>query len=246
MNQKQMTRLILIYVVLVLATAMLMGCQTAQFSPTPSSGQLPVYRHDLKIKLNGVKFNGTGVAERAPKYEVEVNPKDPIDRIIWQTCHQEQVVDRPKTGWFNDTYTFTLNNVSPIEDQTSCPLSITILTEKTRRNALALIEFTDVRPEVSLAATVRCNGQSTLYSKGVSVCQASSGLIQEIEFSEPVIHTGSINNCATMDKGPQKVFRFAMPEGHCTYYFGANTKHANGKRLLHRLQTVGYSEVTPR
>lgn len=224
----------------------LTGCSLFQYEqlPVPSAGE--TYKHDLSVKINGVSYVGVGVVKRASSYKLEVFPEGKIDRIMWRTCNREEVVDKPPSGWFSNKFEFTVTPAAGLEDITSCGLQITVLEEKKRRNGFAFFDFEDARPEVSLPAKVTCNGKLQSLS-GVSVCQSASGLVQQIFFSSPVVQSGSSPECDIMRpfQGDETIYRFAMPPGECTYYFVAQTKATNGKRLLHRLTTIGYTDVLP-
>jgi hypothetical protein len=212
----------------------------------PAPSKQDVYKLDLQVKINGKDFSGIGVVPQAPAYEIVVYPQDKIDRIIWQTCNREEVVDRPNTGWFNKSYRFSFTPLSPIEDEKACALQITVLTEKTNRVGMALFAFTDKRVEVNVPATVRCNGRSDQYPGGVSVCQSAAGLTQQIEFRDPVINAGVKGACNVMKTDNEKVYTFEMPLDKCTYYFVAQDKASNGKRRVHRLETAGYNFIPVR
>lgn len=212
------------------------------YTPNPDD----VYKHDLRLEVNGAVINGVGVVRYAPEYRVRVYPPGKIDRIMWRTCNREETVDKPDTGWFSNRYEFTIAPVQGFEDVNSCALSITVLEEKKRRNGFAMVEFEDRRPEVKLEASVACNGVVTK-ANGVSICQSASGLIQQISFAVPVVQKGASPECDVMRPldSDEKTYRFAIAKGECSYYFVAQERASNGKRYVHRLTTIGYSDVPP-
>lgn len=223
----------------------LIGCSTGQFDTSYINIEQKTFKHDLLIEINGEKFIGTGVVKKSNQYDITIFPSDKIERIIYSTCHEEQVIDKPETnGWFKKSISFSIKNVPNVSDVVSCSLEVIVLDEQSRRNAFATIEFQDQRTEVQLPALVKCNGIIKRYDTGVSICQSAYGLIQQIDFTEPVIHDGSKPECEVIKESgvDKKSFTFVMPKGNCTFYFGAQRK-INGKRVLHRLQTIGYSEV---
>lgn len=222
----------------------LTACSSLQFPATPDPSKT-TFKHDLMMEVNGVKFKGTGVIPRAAQYKIKLFPQDKIDRVFWHTCHQEDVIDKPDTGWFTKAYEFYLSDVPGVQDVNACALDIVVMDQQSRRNGFATLEFLDTRPEVSLPALLKCNGVTTFYDKGVSICQSAEGLIEQLKFNEPVVQTGAKPECDVMKALDDKTFTFVMPRGKCTYYFTADRK-IGGKRVSHRLQTVGYSEVPPK
>jgi hypothetical protein len=220
---------------------MLSSCSSIVLPEKPETAGI-TFKHDLIVEVNGSKFKGIGVVPRHSQYTVKITPDEKIDRLIWQTCHQDDVIDKPKTGWFNKSYEFVLKDVPGVVDVTSCSLELISMNEAHRQNAFATIEFLDTRPEVSLPALLKCSGVMTNYSQGVSICQSSAGLVQQITFSEPVVNEGADGTCNVMNSKDRLVYTFFMPKGKCTYYFVAKTKLGE-KRLLHRLQTIGYTDV---
>lgn len=245
-NERRERRSVLILCALVVGyffVSVLSGCVSTELA-VPSANE--TYRHDLKVKINGITFNGIGVAKAASRYEIEVYPPGKIDRIMWRTCNREEVVDAPDLGWMEKKYKFVIEPVQGLEDVTSCGLQITVLEEKKRRNGFAFIDFEDRRPEVSLPARLACNGVVNTVN-GVSVCQSAVGLYQQINFDVPVIQNGSSLECDVMVpfNGDESVYRFTMPPGDCTYYFVAQEKALNGRRFVHRLNTKGYTDVPP-
>jgi hypothetical protein len=227
---------------LILFSIILGACSTGQFDTSYINIDKKTFKHDLQVDINDEKFIGTGVVKKANVYNVTVYPDEKIERIIYTTCHEEQVIDKPKTnGWFKKSISFSLNNVPNVSDVSSCSLEIITLDQESRKNSFATIEFQDERLEVQLPVTLKCNGIIKKYETGVSICQSATGLIQQINFSEPVIQAGATQNCDVMKSIDDKTFTFAMPQGNCSYYFGAQRK-VGGKRVLARLQTIGYTD----
>jgi hypothetical protein len=232
-----------LYITIIYVSLFIFSCSSGQFDTSYVNIENKTFRQDLVVDINGEHFVGSGLVKKAQDYNVVVYPDDKVERIIYSTCHEEQVIDKPKTnGWFRKSISFTLKNVPNVSDVSSCSLEIIVLDEQSRRNAFATIEFQDQRPEVQLPALVKCNGVIQQYNSGVSICQSAMGLIQQINFNEPVIQAGVKGSCDVMKSIDDKTFAFMMPKGKCTYYFGSNRK-LNGKRLLARLQTIGYSDI---
>lgn len=207
----------------------------------PQTSDGAIYRHDLTLEINGQKCVGTCVVPMADRYKVVIYPHGKIDRIMWQTCHQESVVDSPKSGWFDKKYGFEFRQAAGIEDSKACALEVGVFEERKKRNGWAVVDFQDARPETSLPASLKCNG-SVFSTTGVSICQSASGLIQEIAFGTPVIVRPS-PECAVLTTKDEKTYTFPLAKGKCTYYFVSNLKTDKGVRRMHRLNTIGYSEV---
>lgn len=225
------------------ASFFLLACVTTRQLYTPDGNA--VYMHRLSIDVNGKSFKGVGVVPLASEYKIEVDPPGKIDRIVWRTCSREDVIDEPSTGW-SGKFKFKISPTPGLEDVNSCALEIVVLEQKKRRNAFGLIEFQDRRPQISLPAKLSCNGVQTL-EQGVAVCQSSAGLYQQIEFDVPVVQAGAEHNCDVVRplRGNERIYRFPMAQGACTYYFVAKQKHENGERLALRLSTIGYTDVPP-
>ena len=86
-----------------------------------------------------------------------------------------------------------------------------------------------------LPAHVICNGLE-YDSKGVTVCQSRSGLIQRIVFKSNVLVSPD-EGCPISDiKGLS--FDIILKEGKCTYAF---MDASNG--LIHRFTAYGYKEI---
>ncbi len=237
--------------VFVMIFLMVTGCSLFQYKQLPEYNAKATYKHDLVLDINGARVNGVGVAELADVYKVRVYPPGLVDRIMWRTCAKEEVIDKPdvqSSSWFNG-YKYVDFIISPafgLSDINACPLKIEVLEEKKRRNGFAYVDFKDRREEISLISDLTCNG---VYSqnRGVSICQSAAGLYQQIIFPADVVQVGSNPECNVMKplKGDEKVYRFSIAEGVCVYDFISNSKAPNGKRISHRLITVGYTDVPP-
>lgn len=201
----------------------------------------------LHIEMDGNHFYGIGLIKARPKYKVIVHPDLRITRLQWRTCHQEKTIDRPETGWFNNRAEFELHTQTGIEDNRACALEV-IAMQGGSRVAFATVDFTDVRPEVALPFVTKCDGDALKSYFGVGICQASRGLVQRVEFETPVLQEGAKPECNSMRAVPgtnEKVYEFEMMPGKCTYYFVSNVKNKEGKRIIGRLNTIGYTDLYP-
>lgn len=231
--------------VFILFLFLLSSCGLMDQKQLPSFNTKDTYKATLKFKVNGKKYEGIGVIPLADQYEFEVEPEGKIDRIIWSTCTGEEIIDKPKTGWFNRKYSFTVKHINKLEDESTCgSLNITVLEEKKRRNAFGFAEFKDRRPEFKQQGLLKCNMKQN-FVEGVAVCQSAAGLYQQISFPNPVVHTGANEGCDVIEHKVDKTFLFKIAPDICTYIFTAQEKSPNGKRIKLRLSTRGYTDAPP-
>ena len=219
----------------------IIACASAPLPDYSKNIETKTFKHDLLVDVNGVRFRGVGVAKKASAYHITIYPTEKVDRLTYTTCSLQNTIDQPKTGWFSGKVEFDLNDIPGISDVHSCSLQILAMNEDNRVNMFALIEFQDTRPEISLPATVKCNGDTKYYPDGVSICQTAAGLIEQITFAESVIQKGSSPQCDVMKTNDDKTFTYYIAPSNCTYYFSSQ-RQINNKRVSHRLQTLGFTE----
>lgn len=220
---------------------LLAGCSLTPVVDTQKQAE-QTYRKDMLVKVNDKEYPGVGVLPVSSFYKITVYPKEKISRLIVQNCHREFVIDKPKTGWFKTEYTFSIAPLTDVETNKLCQLEIAALNENTK-NSFAFFEFDDTRPEVSLQSFLKCNGAYTVSNAGVSLCQSAEGLEQQIFFQERVMIGEIPSNCNEPKSEDGIFWSFVPNKSKCSYYFVARTKHKNGKRLMHRLTTLGYSAI---
>lgn len=220
------------------------GCSILQ---TQSANEMAskTFRKDLKFEIDGKTYSGVAVLPRKPTYEIIFHPETKIERFIIQTCHRDATIDKPKTGWFSNKFTYKFTPQPGIEDSMSCPLEIAALDLNQTKNGFAFIEFQDQRPEISLKANIKCNGDYNLET-GVGVCQSAAGLLQQVFFSEKVLLEGVTGECEGPESNDGFFWNWIMKDEKCVYYFVARTKHKNGKRLAFRLNAIGFNSVPVR
>lgn len=223
------------------------GCTTLNTDPAltaPTGSPTVEYRSDLVLDVNGVKYPGTGVAALSQSYKVTVYPEASIDRIIWTTCNQQHVVDKPGESFWdqisgNNQYSFTLNPDIDLEGSNACALEISVLTEHQNITGYGLIDFMDARPVYQkIKATARCNGYTSVPT-GVYVCQSAQNLVQDFVFDRPVISGTPVVGCSIpVDVDGGRIhYRLTLSSGKCLYIFG--DKDGN----FFRLNAIGYNEV---
>lgn len=200
------------------------------------------YRKQLKFEVDGKTYEGVAVLPRKTSYQITIMPEEKMTYYIFQTPHREVVFDKPETGWFNKKFTYNYAPQYGLEDRGYMPLEIAALNKEQVADSFAFIEFQDARPEISLEANIRCNGNFDT-ANGVSLCQTAKGLIQEIFFQEKVLITPSENGCAEPETKDGYFWKIQTSEGECPYYFTAQKKHSNGKRMSHRFTVISYTKI---
>lgn len=231
----------LLIILSIFSIASITACSMLEIKD-PQKEAEKIYKKDLQLIIDGEKYTGVAVLDRKSSYSITIIPEEKSDRIIIQSCHRDITVDKPKTGWFSSKYTFIYSPIVGIEDNRNCALEIASLT-KERNNSFAYIDFKDVRPEISLKASMKCNGE---YSnpKGVSICQSAAGLRQSIIFEEKVLIDGIDFNCNVLETKDGYFWEWNMVPEKCVYYFVSQRKLENGKRVSHRLNALGFT-TTP-
>lgn len=233
---------VLICLVFMMALFSTFGCASISTPEDVKRLAVETFRKDMKVVVDGVEYRGTGVLPIRPAYKIQITPKEKASRLILQNCHREIVIDKPKTGWFSKTYQIDFAPIDVAESGKLCQLEIASTNEQVK-NSFAFFEFDDSRPEVSLQALLKCNGQQSFSRAGVSLCQSAEGLEQVISFSQKVVNEGNIEECNQPESKDGFTWVFIPNKNKCSYYFVAQKKHPNGKRLAHRLTSIGYSMI---
>jgi len=189
------------------------------------------YKRDMLIEINGHKAEGTLVVPKADDYEIKAKFRGKGDLVTLQTCHREE--QQEKLG--KDEKILFIP-VKGLEDAPGCFLEIAAFDHK-GRHSWSLIDFEN--DLFQLPALIRCNG--VVYnSRGVTICQSKQGLLQEIEFSEPVIQAES-GSCGKLSSSTGMTLRYAIKPKICTYVFEGVE---SGK--LHKLTTLGGEKIIVR
>lgn len=194
------------------------------------------YRRDIDLEINDQKFEGVAVPAPHHKYEIKIRPKGgaQVNMLTITTCHREIVLDEPKADfWTTNRITYTYRPIKGIEDGMGCLLDIGAY-NKEGRHAWATVDF--ISRLDTLPAKLRCNG-SDFDAKGVSICQAKTGLIQKISFPERVKVSPDTEHCNVMKSVDGQNFEYIVPRGECSFYFGTK----DGK--FHRHTTLGYESI---
>ena len=195
------------------------------------------YKRDMTIFINGQKHYGMAVAKPSHSYKLKIHAKGKLDLLTIASCHREVVKEHAgEGGLFGDRKKakFRYNPIEGIETVYPCPLRINGYEEQKQRHSQAFIDFESYK--FNLRAVLSCNGRITGV-KGVSVCQARAGLIQEIKFISPV-NTAFDDDCSIPIPNDKMRFQFKIPEGQCAFVF---EDMQTGE--LHRLTTYGYNDI---
>lgn len=226
-------------IIIFMIFSLLTGCSLMQVQDAQKMAE-QTYRKYLKFKVDGKEYFGVAVLPRKSSYEIKFFPETKITTYLIQTCHRDEPIDKPKTGWFSNEFEYRFLPQAGIEDQGACPLEVAALEESQKKDGFAFIEFRDVRGEISLDGNLRCNG---VFEKvqGTAICQSAEGLIQEIFFNQKVLIEKAGNSCPNPESEDGFFWRLKMPKDKCSYYFTAREKHKNGERLSLRLTTIGYT-----
>lgn len=204
------------------------------------------YKRDMIVKVNGQVFEGAAVLKKAPKYSFHVEARGDLDLFVMTSCHKEEskesawnVQTEIKTGLFGwgrkkidkkREVKFDFHP-TPLEADGDCAVELGGYELEKGRHSWAFIDFES--ENYKLPAFVECNGRA-YNSKGVTVCQARSGLAQRITFKKPVDIAS--NDCGI--EGSGKSFEFGIKRGKCAVIFG----HKESK-TFHKLTLLGYEKI---
>lgn len=197
------------------------------------------YKRDMDLKINGHQGEGVLVVPRKSVYKFDIKSTGKLDLFTFTTCHREQTREKAgQRGWFRDKKRRKFDfKPAPIERESlACPAELGGYERGKGRHSWGFIDFE--HPALNLPALVSCNG-SVYNSRGVTVCQAKVGLMQEIKFSQPVLAPEK-NVCIILKSSDGgKTYRFKMPKGRCSFRFLT----AKGQEKWHRLTTLGYESI---
>lgn len=198
------------------------------------------YRRDMGLTVDGYQGTGTIVVPRAASHHVDIQSAGTLDLFTFETCHRENSIENAgDKGWFADRHHAAVDYVPirGLEDTGSCVIRMGGYERTQGRHSWAMIDFEDA--EDTLPADVKCNGEHW-QSRGVTICQAKQGLIEQITFPVEVVISPTAQ-CPMPEPSDGKTFLFNMPARECVYAF---TEVAPlGKQRRHRLTTVGYQSI---
>jgi hypothetical protein len=194
------------------------------------------YKRDMRMKINGVEYRGVAVPPRSEVYDFELETVGDINMLTVTSCHREDVFEEPTKGWFkaNNKFKYSYRPLKGIEDGRGCLLDIGSYERTKGRHSWATVDF--VTATETLPATITCDGV-VLKTGPVSICQAKAGLTQRIRFDQPMKVSPDKWCEANMRTENGLLFEYEIPDGECTFYYGAK----DGR--LHRHSTLGYRQI---
>ncbi len=207
-----------------------------------------VYKPDLVIGADGVNFSGMGATALADKTDISVWSQIDIDRVEISTCSRHDVCQIKggalacdsarfdvSVDWFGNPGKTMLYHFIPDrkERDDSCANMLIAIYDK---NVLAAWGYLVLRtnPLDNFPAQFTCNATDWQF-RGVSVCSAKAGTIQEINFAASVDNFRAEDSC-NIKKISDKEFEFQPAVGWCRASFGQGLKY-------HDVIMNGYDEV---
>lgn len=191
-----------------------------------------IYKRDMEITVNGMKFYGVGVVPPASKYEIQIKTQGKLDLFILKNCHREWTESNHQK---EVKYTYVPN--TEIETKDACPMMFVGLEKEKGRHSWGMIEFE--KSDATLESSLACNGVLSK-GRGVSVCQSHAGLVQRISFAAPMKVTPD-ERCNIPISADGKMWEFPIVVGECVYEF---LEPVSSK--WHRLVTFGYDQILVR
>ncbi len=218
------SRVALIAVIVSIGVVLLGGCSVSEKLLDTQK----VYKRTLRFRVNGEAAEGVYSAKKNSSYRLDLALPGKPNILKMTTCHRERIYLRPGKELSLDY------RPSHVEASAPCAMEISALEDGGTKNQWGMIDFK--LDEETLPALVHCNGEQTR-AVGSQVCQSRVGLLQAIEFAQPVSALAA-EGCGKMegDTTPGR-FSFAMPKEACFFLF------ADGAGRLFRLVTFGYDEV---
>jgi len=197
------------------------------------------YKRDMVLEVNEFQGDGVLVVPYKDKYEFNITAQGKLDLFTFTTCHREQTKEKAGGRWYSGPKSTSFDYKPTLleSEGVACPAILAGYSKK-GKHSWGIVEFE--HPDLTLPALLSCDG-SVYNTRGVSICQAKRGLLQEIKFSEEVI-VAIENVCIELTSKDNKTFRFKMPERECTFRFVTK----NGEEKWHRLTTVGYEMILVR
>lgn len=229
----------------------LFGNSSQKITRTP----IWVYKPDLLLGVDGETFSGMGVSALKEQTDLQVWSPVDADRIEISSCSRHDVCQLKggqlacdvktkaylsgrfeiETGWFGDPGKYFVYHYRPDrkERDDSCSQ---LMIEVYDKNTLASWGYLALRdnPDNNFPAKFTCNANDWTF-KGVSVCAAKAGTIQEINFDLPVTDYKANDKCG-IKKISDKEFEFKPQSGWCRASFEQNKK-------FHDVIMDGYEEV---
>lgn len=225
---------------------LLAGCATSPSNP--ASQPTPVYELTLSGVLDGIPFSGVAMGNSGPSHTLTIQSDGTIPYVIGQTCHRfdkhEKAIDQ---GWIKETksWSYAYTQAPTIEDTGDCPLRICAYetTVGTPPVQCAVVDFKN--PRYTHPARNICNG-SDAATTGKMLCHTKTGLIERVQFDEPMRVAGPVKQPDQADEtktytipfqcegkfidSDNMLFQYVMPASECyIIFYAAKPPHARTK-----------------
>lgn len=207
----------------------LSGCASVKQKLNPEVYYERSLRVEYKHNKEWYRFTGVGVLPLKNKYELKIsNPsRGRLDFVKFHTCHQEHTFNSEGSKMEFSFWT------GDIEQSGNCLVKIDSY-DKDGEHGWAVLETRT--SDATLPATLYCNGYK--YQDTVTICQSRHGLIQKIEFKEPVRLSMLVDDkCKIAAPNKFTSLEFQIKSRVCVYAF------ATDDNKIHRLTTIGYEGV---
>ena len=225
------------------------GCDTLNKSPQQVLSTDAIYKRDMIITVNGVTEEGVLVVQNQPVNKFHVTSRGDLDMFSLNSCAGEEtkekawnVTETVKSGLFGwgskkidkkREVTFDYSHPDYIQDPAGCPVQLAGFDMK-GKHSWGFVDFK--RPTDTLPGKIGCNGTSKDF-EGVAACQARTGLLQVLEFSEQVMVSPDKGCEIGVPKGGK--FQFPMPKGICVYRFETVKEPIK----VGRVTLIGYDNI---
>lgn len=214
----------------------LAGCGTSPVSNAPTVQ--PKYELMLSGTIDGVKFQGVGVGNDAPRHSMVIKSNVAVNYFTMQSCHRsiqfDDVIVVPWYDWSQDSKSFSweYNEASTIEDTGNCILRFCAFSKTVGSPpvACAIVDFKNKK--YSLPSKNICNGQNG-DATGTSICHTQVGLLERMRFPGPVVIAPQVVD-PTSKTAPywittecvgkflddaQTLFEYQVPDHECAILF---------------------------
>jgi len=215
----------------------LLSCSPGAVNDVINPGE-KLYKRDVRILFEGKEYLGVAVLPKRDKYQLEMVFAGELDLVTFKSCHREVTQDDAGSGRIfgkKNRWSYTYVPVATVEDGV-CPVEVAGFERVKGRHSLGNIDF--MSGFETLRGVLLCNGTREGFD-GVSACQAYTGLIVKVVFSEPVYSVPDDECTSTPISKDAMSWELMISPGRCIYSF----RGIKGGRLWHRLTTYGYQEI---
>lgn len=216
---------------------LLVGCVSTQSNFSDEAYKTSFYKKDMKISVNGFKSTGTLVLPKASIYNFEFESYGDLDLFTFTTCHREiSKEEAGERGIFGNKKKTKVPYLPASIEYSACPIDVGGYDADKGRHSWGFIAIENDAHK--LPANVQCNGEQ-YNSRGTTVCQARTGLVQSLEFERDVVFTFDKTCEPVKHTYKNNVFQFNMVKGNCVIYF----KEVDAPNRIHELMLFGYEKI---